>query len=150
MAGVTQFYRLNLIRFADPHEALLELQPGEVVTREVKMSIQKEPRPWPAPPLTTTLADLRFGSTLLSELTAGEEYQVQLAHGTDSGWPNHVWWWMECAKDEIIRDVGKKGPDGLATMKVDGKDKWAVRLMSGIKNVVTVDMQEGAVLRIIE
>ncbi|KAK3175349.1 hypothetical protein OEA41_002596 [Lepraria neglecta] len=159
-ANVIHKRRMSLIRFADPHEALLELQPGEVVTREVRIGIQKEPEQRPpqlaspnddddhSPP--TNLANLAICATPLSELTAGEEYQVQLAHGPGSGWPNHVWWWMECGKDEIIRDVGKKGPDGLAKVNIEGKDVWAVRLMSGIKNVVTVEIGEGAVLRVVE
>lgn len=158
-ANVIRKYRMDLIRFADPQAELLELKPGEVITREVRIGVQEQPEQQSSPPQqlgynddrssTMNLANMAICATPLSELTAGEEYMVQLAYGPTE-WPNHVWWWMECGKDEIIRDVGKKGPDGLMKVTIEGKDVSAVRLMSGIKNVVRVEMGEEAVLKVVE
>ncbi len=57
---------------------------------------------------------------------------------------------MEGGKEEIIRGVGRKGPDGLVKLDVGGNEVWAVRLMSGVNDLVRVEMGEGAVLRVVE
>ena len=171
LANVTCKFRTGIIRIADPEADLLELRPGEAITREVRIGVahqhqQNDGRtnarpPLPSSPSTTTttttkidsspsLADLAICATPLSDLTAGEEYQIQLAHSIPDEWPNHVWWWMEGEKAGIIRDAGKRGPQGLMKLKVQEKEAWAVKLMSGFRYMVRVEIGEGAVLKVVE
>ena len=50
----------------------------------------------------------------------------------------------------IIKDAGKRGLDGLVKLDIEGKEVWAARLMSGVRDVVRVEMGKGAVLKVVE
>lgn len=95
-------------------------------------------------------ANLAICATPLSDLNLGENYQVQFAH-TSHRWPNHFWWWwVEGEKDEIIRNAGKKGLYGLMNLSNQGKEVWTVELMSEPTNMVSVEMKDGAALKVVE
>lgn len=157
-----------MIRIRDPQVDFLELRPGEAVLRDVRIGVHarnyessssvvafagRENEPTPFLKSDSSMMgeeeEVSICATSMKELSKGEEYEVQFAHAP-AEWPNHVWWWTCGTKDDVLREAGRRGVEGLMALTgEDGERIFAVRRGGG-SGFVRVEMAERAVIGVVE